>query len=109
MGCANTTRKKQIAQSYALRNNIDILEQDVPSPFFTEVGRLEDYVALEQIRFGDKIRFETDIQAENFSIPPLILQPIVENAIRHGLLPKEEGGTILLRTWEDETANWILV
>lgn len=92
-----------------LRNNIDILENDEPVPFFTELRQLEDYVALEQIRFGDKIRFETDILAENFLIPPLILQPIVENAIKHGLLPKEGGGTILLRTWEDETANWILV
>lgn len=81
-----------------LRNNIDIMENDASIPFTTELERLEDYVILEQVRFGDRIRFETDIQADRFFIPPLILQPLVENAIKHGLSPKQEGGTITLRT-----------
>ena len=62
---------------------------------------MEDYVALEQVRFGEKIEFVTDIEVSNFEIPSLILQPLAENAIRHGLLPKPDGGMIVLRTWTD--------
>lgn len=84
-----------------LRNNIGIMEDDSPVPFARELSRLEDYVVLEQVRFGDRIEFCTDIRADQFVIPPLILQPVVENAIKHGLTKKEAGGTVWLRTWED--------
>lgn len=53
-----------------------------------DLRQLEDYVALEQVRFGDKIEFYTDIEMMNFMIPPLILQPVVENAIKHGISKK---------------------
>lgn len=85
-----------------LRNNIDIMEDDRSISFAMELERLEDYVILEQVRFGDRIRFETDIETDGFLLPPLILQPVVENAIKHGLSPKEEGGTIRLRTRQTE-------
>lgn len=85
-----------------LRNNIDIMEDDNPILFTIELARLEDYVVLEQVRFGDHIEFYTDVKIDNFLIPPLILQPIVENAIKHGLTKKINGGTIVLSTWEDK-------
>ncbi len=84
-----------------LRNNIDIMEDDNPILFTTELARLEDYVVLEQVRFGDHIEFYTDIKFDQFLLPPLILQPIVENAIKHGLTKKTGGGTIILSTWAE--------
>lgn len=84
-----------------LRSNMDMLESVDPVPFRTALQHLEDYVALEQVRFGDRIEFITDIRAERFLLPPLMMQPVVENAIKHGLLPKPEGGTICLRTWQE--------
>lgn len=81
-----------------LRNNIDIMEDDKNIPFSTDLRQLEDYVILEQVRFGDKLEFYTDIETENFMIPPLILQPVVENAIKHGISKKQTGGTVILRT-----------
>lgn len=90
-----------------LRNNIDIMEDDKPVPFMTELSHLEDYVVLEQVRFEDKIEFYADIQADEFLIPPLIIQPVVENAIKHGLTQKREGGTVVLRTWEE--GGYILI
>lgn len=81
-----------------LRNNIDIMENDRNIPFRTDLAQLEDYVALEQVRFGDKIEFYADIETEDFMIPPLILQPVVENAIKHGVSKKMTNGTIILRT-----------
>lgn len=86
-----------------LRNNIDIMEDDKAILFSAELEHLEDYVVLEQVRFGDKIEFYSDIKTDQFMIPPLILQPIVENAIKHGLTKKQSGGTVILRTWEEET------
>ena len=84
-----------------LRNNINIMEDDKMLPFTTELQHLEDYVVLEQVRFGDRLSFVTDFEVTDFMIPPLVLQPIVENAIKHGITKKEGGGTILLSTWEE--------
>lgn len=84
-----------------LRNNIDIMEKDGNIPFSTDLRQIEDYVALEQVRFGDKIEFYTDIETDSFMIPPLILQPVVENAIKHGVSKKKGSGNIILRTRDD--------
>ena len=81
-----------------LRNNIDIMEHDKNIPFATDLRQLEDYVMLEQVRFGDKLEFYTDVETDQFMIPPLILQPVVENAIKHGISKKQSDGTIILRT-----------
>lgn len=85
-----------------LRNNIDIMEKDGNIPFKTDLRQLEDYVALEQVRFGDKLEFYTDIEVDDFMIPPLILQPVVENAIKHGVSKKQGDGTIILHTFKDD-------
>jgi LytS/YehU family sensor histidine kinase len=82
-----------------LRTNVETISNDQLIPFQASLRQLIDYVTLEQIRFEDKIRLETDIAVEDFLIPPLILQPIVENAIRHGITPKDSGGTITLKTF----------
>lgn len=81
-----------------LRNNIDIMENDKNIPFSVDLRQLEDYVALEKVRFGDKITFRTEIETDKFLLPPLILQPVVENAIKHGVSKKLTDGTITLRT-----------
>lgn len=81
-----------------LRSNIDIMENDKNIPFAVDLKQLEDYIALEQVRFGDKVEFYTDIEIDTFLIPPLILQPVVENAIKHGVSKKVTGGTIILST-----------
>lgn len=84
-----------------LRNNIDIMEKDSNIPFETDLRQVEDYVALEQIRFGGKVEFYTDVDYYDFMIPPLIIQPVVENAIKHGVSKKQGNGTIILRAKED--------
>lgn len=92
-----------------LRTNINILQDDTPVYFMDALDHLEDYIALEQIRFGDRIQFEEDIQASDFVLPSLIIQPIVENAIKHGLTPKPQGGTVVLRTWKEEKNVFISI
>lgn len=71
------------------------------SPLREEISFIDDYLAIEVVRFGDKLRFEKDIESATLDrlVPSMILQPIVENSIKHGLANKVEGGTIRLRTW----------
>ena len=81
-----------------LRANVDSLQNKDLIPFEKELSFVEVYVKLEKLRFGDKINMVYDIQEKNFDIPSLSIQPLVENAIKHGLSVKEEQGTIILRT-----------
>ena len=91
-----------------LRANIDILQEDKPVKFTTSLSLMKDYIALEQIRFGDdRIKYKEDVQFSDFTLPTLILQPIVENSIKHGLREKAEGGTIVLKTWRDKENIYI--
>lgn len=92
-----------------LRSNIDIMQNDDLVHFHNALHHLEDYIALEQVRYGDKIQFETDIEVDNFMLPPLVIQPVVENSIKHGLVSKPSGGTITLRTRKDENNIYIII
>ena len=75
-------------------------------PFEEEVRHADSYLELEANIRPDKIAVEHDIEAYNFFLPVLTLQPIVENAIVHGLLPKG-GGTI--RLWSREEGDSFLI
>lgn len=64
-----------------------------------EIALLESYLAIQRIRMGNRLVFELQVDEQLLSLPmpPLMLQPLVENAIQHGLEPKAEGGCIWLR------------
>ena len=70
-----------------------------------ELNFIEDYLSIEVVRFGDKLRFETDVAADTLDmlVPSMLLQPLVENSIKHGLSSKVEGGTIWIRTRRTES------
>ena len=87
-----------------LRSNLSSLTGGAFIPFVDELRHIKTYVSLETLRFGERITVTYDIQAEDFNIPPLTIQPIVENAVKHGILAKLEGGTVQLRTYETEKA-----
>ncbi len=63
-----------------------------------EIDFIENYIKVQQVRFGDRLRFvkQIDSSCMSISIPPMILQPLVENSVKYGIAPKEDGGTILL-------------
>jgi two-component system, LytTR family, sensor histidine kinase AlgZ len=65
-----------------------------------EVELARRYLAIEQIRFGKRLRivWHLDPEAERARVPPLLLQPLVENAVRHGVEPNDEGGELEVRT-----------
>ncbi len=92
-----------------LRSNIDIMQDNDLVHFHNALRHLEDYIALEQVRYGDKIQFKTDITEDDFMLPPLVMQPIVENSIKHGIVSKTNGGTITLRTSKDDDNIYITI
>ena len=67
-------------------------------PLIEEMAFLEHYLAIQKIRFGDQLRIETQIEPEvkYASVPCLFVQPLVENAIRHGISRRASGGTVIV-------------
>ena len=102
--CIEDPKKAQEALeefSSFLRGNMDSLRSKVPVPFSRELAHVKHYLHLEQIRFGDELHVEYDIREDDFFLPTLTIQPIVENAVKYGVGNKEEGGTVWIETRRD--------
>ena len=76
-----------------------------------ELSFIEDYLSIEVMRFGEKLRFEKDVADDTLDmlVPSMLLQPLVENCIKHGLSGKVEGGTIRIRTGRSNNKLNVLV
>ena len=63
-----------------------------------ELDFIDNYILIQKVRFGDRLHCEREVHSDcsHVKIPPMILQPLVENAVKHGISPKEEGGKIRL-------------
>jgi two-component system LytT family sensor kinase len=75
-------------------------KQEAFTPLREELSFIDDYLSIEVVRFGDKLRIVKEIDPRTLDtlVPSMLLQPIVENSIKHGLSPKVDGGTIWLRS-----------
>ena len=74
-----------------LRSNLDSVNEQSVIPFKQELEHTKMYLSLEQLRFEDKLEIEFDINDEEFDVPVLTLQPMVENAVKHGIRKSETG------------------
>lgn len=91
-----------------LRSCIRAMANDKPLPFEQELANIRAYVNIEKMRFGKKLRMVYDIAEKDFAILPLSVQPLVENAIRHGIYQRgAKGGTVTVRTRSERQA-WIV-
>jgi two-component system LytT family sensor kinase len=70
------------------------------NPLRDELNFIGDYLAIEMVRFGDKLRFDKEVAPETLDklVPSMLLQPLVENCVRHGLSGKLDGGMIRVRS-----------
>jgi sensor histidine kinase YesM len=84
-----------------LRGNMDSLNQSDLIPFGHELGHVQNYIDIEKMRFGNRLNVVCDIGHVQCFVPVLSVQPLVENAIRHGVAKKPEGGAVTVRTYED--------
>ena len=92
-----------------LRENLDFLTSSNLIPFSKELEHVNKYVNLEKLRFEEKINVNFDIKTKDFLIPSLSLQMIVENAIKHGITKKYEGGYVNISTFEKDNKIFIIV
>ena len=88
--------------SLYLRGNFSELDSVKPIRFAEELKHVEYYVNIEKVRFPD-MNIEYDVETTEFVLPALSVQPLVENAIKHGLMRLETGGTVVIRSYETPT------
>lgn len=90
-----------------IRGNMDSLSRRNPIPFTKELKHTKLYVSIEQLQYENSLHVRYDIQEKDFLLPALTLQPIVENAIKHGIRNEIEKGWILIQTRTDED-SWLV-
>ncbi len=97
---AVTTERMISSMSSLFRYNLKTSEQIVT--LARELKVVQDYMYIQQMRFGSRILYSCDLKvdAEQAMIPAFTLQPVVENAMVHGLSKKEQGGRVHVRIWE---------
>lgn len=82
-----------------LRMNMRSINSSKPIPFSEELEHIRNYVAIEKLRFKDRLTMRYEIEEEDFCVPPLTIQPLVENSIKHGACKQVAGGTVTLHTY----------
>ncbi|MCX7922524.1 MAG: ATP-binding protein [Clostridia bacterium] len=87
-------RELLLELSTYLRESFNFKNIERVMPLSKEIAIVKSYLFIEMARFSDKLNVVYDIDDVECSVPHLILQPIVENAVRHGVLPKKEGGMV---------------
>ena len=104
-----TAQEATVTFAKYLRGNMDSLKQTAPVSFELELEHLKKYLYIEKLRFDDKLNIAYDIQATDFRLPLLSIQPLVENAVKHGVGMKKEGGTVTIATRETEEDYRVII
>lgn len=90
---------REVTEAFSryLRFSMEFLNSERSVPVEHEISLVKAYLFIEQVRFGDRLRVEWDIDDSlAFEIPPLTIQPMVENAVSHGLLSRAKGGRLTI-------------
>jgi sensor histidine kinase YesM len=105
----NPMRARSMVNFFAeyLRNNLSSLEEPGLITFDNELSHIRTYLEIEKIRFEDTLEIEYDIKCVDFYLPVLTVQPIVENAVKHGTSKKRGGGKVTISTDENKE-NYII-
>ena len=110
--CRNDPEAREAIGKFStyLRGNMDSLALREPVAFTSELEHTKAYLELEQLRFGDELTVVYDLETTGFLLPTLTLQPLVENAVVHGIRAKASGaGTVTVATRETAEAFEISV
>ena len=110
--CAKNPKKaQQVTLDFTtyLRKNFTAIASEDTVPFSDELEHTRAYLAVEQVQFEDNLCVEYDTPHKNFRLPPLTLQPIVENAVKHGMDPEYAPLYISIKTRETSSGSEIIV
>jgi LytS/YehU family sensor histidine kinase len=94
----------ELTRNFALylRCNLSELDSVTPIRFSEEIKHVQYYVNIENVRFPD-MTIEYQLDNLDFVLPAISVQPLVENAIKHGLMPLESGGRVVIRSYQTDT------
>jgi LytS/YehU family sensor histidine kinase len=92
-----------------LRLALENMEGKSLIPFERELATVQNYLSLETMRFGDRIRVHYDIASRKFLLPPFTLQPLVENSVKHGAGQTDKCADIFIQTREDALGYTVTV
>ncbi|PKM68153.1 MAG: histidine kinase [Firmicutes bacterium HGW-Firmicutes-2] len=94
--------------SYYLRNSFNTTGEFIP--LSQELKHIESYLSIEQARFSERLEVEYNIESDTEClVPPLILQPIVENALKHGIMSTNLGGKLEIHAYKEKSTIYIQV
>ena len=104
--------KAMVSFTNYLRHNIDHLGVNTPIPFTREMNNIQNYLSLAEIRYNNAFKVEYNIEFDDFNIYPFTLQPLVENAVKHGVSHMkgegliefgvyQEGDVIVITIWDN--------
>ena len=104
-------KARQITMDFAnyLRRNFNAIACESAIPFSIELEHTRAYLAVEQAQYDEMLVVDWDIPFTQFRLPPLTLQPIVENAVKHGMDPDSEPLHISIRTQHTDKRTEIIV
>ena len=101
--------KATINFSRYLRGNMGALNERKTIEFEDELHHLSHYIELEKLRYGDDLKFEYDIQSTDFTLPALTVQPLVENAVNHGIRYHKSKGRVKISSFSDEDNDYVTI
>ena len=106
----NPGKAGELVHNFAkyLRGNFGELDNPKPILMSQEMEHVHHYISIENVRFPD-MTFSFEMNSDDFHIPALTIQPIVENAIKHGLMKLQKGGTIRVVSYETDTHYCVTV
>ncbi|MBP5242556.1 MAG: histidine kinase [Clostridia bacterium] len=101
----NPKEAQRLTDDFAeyLRADFSALTTNVPISFEQELKQVGFYLSLEKARFNDRLNVVYDIKSSEFTLPTLTIEPLVENAVRHGICKRDEGGTVTIRSYETDS------
>ncbi len=92
-----------------LRSYIDAYDLDVCIPISEEMEIIEHYIYMQKLRYEDRLSVDINVEATGFSVPPLAIESLVENSVRHGVARKLEGGVVSIHVGEAEDEYFVEV
>ena len=92
-----------------LRDVLNMMEAQTLIPFSQELQTVRNYLELEQMRFGDHIRVRYQIDTDSFLVPPFVVQPLVENSVKHGAEHSEDCGEIVIATYDRPDSYVVII
>jgi len=104
-------KARQVTMDFTdyLRKNFKAVASENTIPFSAELEHTRAYLAVEQAQYEEMLVVEYDTQFTQFRLPPLTLQPLAENAVKHGLNPDAEPLHVTIRTCRTDKASVIVV